>query len=171
MSATALTPMRWWDLDDVLDVEVPSFGADAWSREAFLSELAEAGSRRYLVLRDTTTGGLLGYVGVATLGADADVQTLAVAPGQRGRGIGRELVDLAREEARDAGARYLGLEVREDNHAAVALYTAAGFRAQGRRPGYYAGGQPSAPRVAAVLMQGELGRPVVPMADGREEAR
>ena len=37
--------MRWWDLDDVMAVEAPSFGPDAWTREGFLSELAERGSR------------------------------------------------------------------------------------------------------------------------------
>lgn len=154
----SITQMRWWDLDDVLAVEVPSFGPDAWSRETFLSELAERGSRRYRLLRDPGSSALRGYVGVAAAGADADVQTLAVAPGQRGRGLGRTLVELAKEQARDAGARRVRLEVREDNDAALALYTATGFRPRGRRPGYYAGAA-GGPRTAAILMQADLDRP------------
>ncbi|WP_380167195.1 GNAT family N-acetyltransferase [Jannaschia sp. R86511] len=157
-------PMRWWDLDAVMAVEQPSFGPDAWTREGFLSELAERGSRTYLVLpRDAAGAGgavpgpLLGYVGVAAHGPDADVQTLAVDPGRRGGGLGRCLVDLARAAAAAAGARRLGLEVREDNVAAQALYRSAGFRPQGRRPGYYAPTEPGGPRTTAVLMQADLG--------------
>lgn len=166
--------MRWWDLDDVMTVERPAFGPDAWTREMFLSELAEGRSRRYVVLRpvDQAVGAtdapaparagtpgaavLAGYVGVATHGPDADVQTLAVDPARRGRGLGRLLVDLARSQAREAGARRLGLEVREGNEAALALYTSAGFRSQGRRPGYYAPSTPGGPRTAALLMQVDL---------------
>lgn len=159
--------MRWWDLDDVMTVERPAFGPDAWTREMFLSELAEGRSRRYLVLRPAAGPGptgagtpdaaaLAGYVGVATHGPEADVQTLAVDPARRGRGLGRLLVDLARSQAREAGARRLGLEVREGNEAALALYDAAGFRAQGRRPGYYAPSTPGGPRTAALLMQVDL---------------
>ena len=96
---------------------------------------------------------LVGYVGVAAHGPDADVQTLAVAPARRGSGLGRRLVALAVEAARAAGARRLGLEVREDNAAALALYGAAGFVRQGRRPGYYAPVDGRGPRVAALLMQ------------------
>lgn len=172
--STGARPMRWWDLDDVLAVEGPSFGPDAWTREGFLSELAERDSRTYLVLQRAPGAGegtdreasgpqdepapkpLLGYVGVVTHGPDADVQTLAVDPDRRGEGLGRALVDLARAAAAGAGARRLGLEVREDNTAAQALYRSAGFRRQGRRPGYYAPTRPGGPRSAALLMQVDL---------------
>lgn len=159
--------MRWWDLDDVVAVEGPSFGADAWSREQVLSELAQGRSRRYLVLREApgeapadipapaTDGPLLGYLGVAVHGPDAEVQTLAVAPSARGRGLGRALVTRARAVAREAGARRLGLEVREDDPVAVGLYTGAGFTRSGRRPGYYAARDGSG-RTAALLMDTEL---------------
>jgi len=155
---TSSRRMRWWDLDDVMAVEAPSFGPDAWTREAFLSELAERDSRRYVVLQPTDgpRAGLVGYVGVVTHGPDADVQTLAVDPARRGEGLGRVLVDVARNQAAAAGARRLGLEVREGNAAAIGLYGAAGFRRQGRRPGYYAPMSPGGPRTAALLMQVDL---------------
>lgn len=139
-------------------VEAPSFGPDAWTREGFLSELAERDSRRYVVLLPAggSRAGLLGYVGVVTHGPDADVQTLAVDPRRRGEGLGRLLVDVARTQAAAAGARRLGLEVREGNDAAIRLYGAAGFRRQGRRPGYYAPTIPGGPRTAALLMQVDL---------------
>jgi ribosomal-protein-alanine N-acetyltransferase len=171
VSGTRFRRMRWWDLDEVVAVEGPSFGADAWSREQVLSELAQGRSRRYLVLREVpgeasadaagegralaADGPLLGYVGVAVHGPDAEVQTLAVAPSARGRGLGRALVTRARAVAREAGARRLGLEVREDDPVAVGLYTGAGFTRSGRRPGYYAA-RDGGGRTAALLMDTEL---------------
>lgn len=155
--------MRWWDLDAVLRTEVPAFGPDAWSREAFLSELAGPG-RHYLLLHedagagDAAEGqaGAAGYLGVVVNGPDAELQTVAVAPQRRGRGLGRLLLQRALEVARQAGARRLHLEVREDNAPAVALYTSAGFERTGRRPGYYAAASPGGPRTAALLMRADL---------------
>lgn len=155
VTSTTGTPtrrLRWWDLEEVLAVEGPAFGADAWSREAFLSELAGPG-RHYLLAGDGTVDG---YLGVAVNGPDAELQTIAVAPRRRGRGLGRLLLQRAVEVAAQAGARRLHLEVREDNAAAVALYTSAGFSRQGRRPGYYAAASPGGPRTAALLLQADL---------------
>ena len=166
-AAGTVAPMRWWDLDDVRAVEVPSFGPDAWTRESFLSEMGQPG-RRYRVLRGTD-GELLGYLGVAVHGADAELQTLAVAPGRRGRGLGRRLVGVAVDVAREAGARRLDLEVREQDPVAVAVYQGAGFRRQGRRPGYYSPAEPGGERVAALLMRLDLParpRPVGPPETG-----
>ena len=153
-SSPAVTPMRWWDLDDVCAVEVPCFGPDAWSRESFLSELGQPG-RRYQVVRDQD-GSLLGYVGVVVHGADDELQTVAVAPVARGRGLGRRLVGVAVDEARAAGARRLDLEVREADPVAVGLYRAIGFRRQGRRPGYYSPAEPGGERGSALLMRLDL---------------
>lgn len=146
--------MRWWDLDEVLAVEVASFGPDAWSRETYLSELAGPG-RTYELHRDEH-GAVTGYVGVAVNGADADLQTVAVAPARRGEGLGRRLLGRAAELARAGGARRLHLEVREDNTPAAELYGSAGFRPVGRRPGYYAPAAPGGDRVAAVTMHADL---------------
>lgn len=150
----AVAPMRWWDLADVRAVEVPSFGPDAWTVESFLSEMGQPG-RRYRVLRDAD-GTLVGYLGLSVAGADAELQTVAVAPGRRGTGAGRRLVGVAVDEARAAGARRLDLEVRETDPVALGLYSSAGFRRQGRRPGYYSPVEAGGERVAAVLMRLDL---------------
>lgn len=149
-----VSPMRWWDLDDVREIEVPSFGPDAWTRESFLSEMGQEG-RRYRVLRDEA-GSLLGYLGVSVHGTDAELQTVAVSPGHRGRGLGRHLLEVAVDVARQAGARRLDLEVREHDPVAVGLYEGSGFRRQGRRPGYYSPAEPGGERVAALLMRLDL---------------
>lgn len=52
---------------------------------------------------------------------------IAVHPGARGRGIGRQLVARALHEAKSAGRAHAWLQVVSDNHAAYRLYKAFGF--------------------------------------------
>jgi len=68
---------------------------------------------------------------------EAELLTLAVDPTMRRRGIGRRLLGRIEGEAAARGARRLFLEVAADNHAAIALYRAAGYGDIGRRPAYY----------------------------------
>ena len=131
-----LRPMRWWDVEPVVALERVLFGATAWTPEAFWSELAHPDTRAYLVAEDPG-GALLGYAGVMTPGAEADVQTIAVAPDAQGRGIGGTLLEALVEQARAAGATSLLLEVRADNSAAIALYERHGFDRIAVRRRYY----------------------------------
>ena len=80
---------------------------------------------------------------------EATLLTIAVAPIARRLGLGRALVVDFLTQSRQRQATSAFLEVAETNHAACALYTAAGFAPTGRRKGYYrAAGQ----RVDAILM-------------------
>lgn len=56
------------------------------------------------------------------------VQDLYVAPGTRGRGLGRELIEAVRRRAAEQGARYVKLTVYDRNPAALAFYHAMGFQ-------------------------------------------
>lgn len=62
-----------------------------------------------------------------TAGAECYLAELYVAPGQRGRGLGRELVVSALETARARGADRIELGTSEDDVAARALYESVGF--------------------------------------------
>ncbi|WP_088289689.1 ribosomal protein S18-alanine N-acetyltransferase [Kineosporia sp. A_224] len=131
-----LRPMRWWDVAAVHALEQTLFGATAWTAEAFWSELAHPDTRTYLVA-EGPAGDLLGYAGVMTVSADADVQTIAVAPAAQGRGLGGTLLEALVERARAAGATSLLLEVRADNAPAIALYERHGFDRIAVRRRYY----------------------------------
>ena len=52
---------------------------------------------------------------------------LAVAPEQRGRGLGRHLVHVAERDLAGRGCPKVNLQVRADNRAAVAFYEALGY--------------------------------------------
>jgi ribosomal-protein-alanine N-acetyltransferase len=138
-----LRPMRWWDVERLLPVERALFGDTAWSAEAFWSELAHPRSRWYLVAEsdapDAPDGSdaVLGYAGLMVSGAEADVQTVAVAVAAQGRGTGALLVGALVAEAAARGATSLLLEVRADNPAAIALYVRHGFEQIAVRRRYY----------------------------------
>lgn len=130
-------PMRWWDIPDVHALESELFAVDAWSVEQFWAELA-APTRDYLVA--TSGPVVVGYGGTSTVGPDADLQTIAVAPAAQGTGAARTLLRALLDRAAGRGARRIVLEVRADNERAQALYARFGFAQIARRARYYADG-------------------------------
>lgn len=105
-------------------------GDDPWSPEAFLEALAAG--HHYLSAREGDS--LIGYAGLARVGAEAEIHTLAVAPSHQRRGVGRALLRAVLDHA--VGATVF-LEVRIDNESAIRLYRSEGFVVVGIRRGYY----------------------------------
>jgi ribosomal protein S18 acetylase RimI-like enzyme len=60
-----------------------------------------------------------------------NIHDLAIKPGRRGQGIGRQLLDVVAQRARDLGCYSVTLEVGGNNRNARALYEAVGFRQAG----------------------------------------
>ncbi|MFN4003042.1 ribosomal protein S18-alanine N-acetyltransferase [Microcella sp.] len=138
------------DLDAIMALEIATFPSDAWSREMMAAELS-APHTRYVVAQ--VADAIVGYAGLsAPAGAtQADIQTIAVVPAHRGRGVGALLVRLLLDEARARGVDDVLLEVRADNPGAQRLYERHGFAAIAVRPRYY---QPD--DVDAVVMRWEV---------------
>ncbi len=105
-------------------------GDDPWSAEAFLEALASG--HHYLAAREGSW--LVGYAGLARVGAQAEIHTLAVDPAHHRRGVGRALLRAILDHA--VGATVF-LEVRTDNESAIALYRSEGFVVVGTRRRYY----------------------------------
>jgi ribosomal-protein-alanine N-acetyltransferase len=133
-----LTRMRWWHIDDVLPLEQDLFVDDRWTARTYWSELAQLGTRHYLVALDGEQ--VVGYAGLCDYPDEAFVQTIAVARHAQGRGLGARLLQALLDEAARRGQRRVLLEVRAGNDRAIALYERFGFRRSGVRRGYY---QPS----------------------------
>lgn len=72
-------------------------------------------------------------------GYSGRIYSVAVAPDARGLGAGRKLTRALLAELSDVRRVYL--EVRPDNHAAIALYESLGFERVRDLPNYYAPGQ------------------------------
>ncbi len=69
------------------------------------------------------------------------ILNVAVDPGHRRCGIGRDLLAEALAEARRGGMPEVTLEVRPGNAPARAMYRSFGFREVGLRPRYYDTGE------------------------------
>jgi ribosomal-protein-alanine acetyltransferase len=129
------------DLDAIMRLETSTFTSDAWSRGTMRAEL---GSRHgYYLVAEPAPGhpdaAIAGYAGLLAplASGQADIQTLAVAPDARRRGLGRALMVALLAEARERRATEVFLEVRADNPSAQALYVSLGFEQIAVRPNYY----------------------------------
>lgn len=98
---------------------------------------------KHLCLVADTDGVPAGFlVGRQVAPGEHEILNLAVDPARRRHGIARSLL-----EAAISPQQAWFLEVRESNQAAIALYTAAGFRPSGRREKYFRD-----PTEAAIVM-------------------
>jgi len=85
---------------------------------------------------------------------EAEVLTLATDPAKRRQGLARKALAKGEAQAHAKGAKSVFLEVAEDNMAARALYTAAGYLQVGHRPNYYL--PKNAAPVAALVLRKDL---------------
>ncbi len=132
MSIT-ISPMTPGIVPQVAALEAASFSTP-WSRRSIEEELSNPWAI-WLVAREEEA--LAGYLGVQYGPDGGDILTIATAPHLRGRGVARELLEAMSRLLREKGLKWLTLEVRPSNGAALGLYTALGFRQVGRRPRYY----------------------------------
>ena len=69
-----------------------------------------------------------------------EIESLAVLPGHRGRGLGGELLDGLERSLADQGVGDLVLGLLPGNAGAARLYERRGYRAFGAKAGYYEDG-------------------------------
>jgi ribosomal-protein-alanine N-acetyltransferase len=147
-----ITPLGVDDLDELMAIERAAYRAP-WSREVFVEELQREWGH-VDVLRDPPGGALRGFVNYWLIRDEVHVLNLATHPEWRRRGYGARLVEHVVAFAVAQRCRYVTLEVRRSNRAAIRLYRAHGFRPVGIRPNYYA-----EDREDAIVMLLELSEP------------
>jgi ribosomal-protein-alanine N-acetyltransferase len=106
--------------------------------------------RNVVAQRMTLGTKLIGFIFSRCAADEAEILSVAIAPGWKGRGFSRQLLDLHLRRLAGIGVRSLYLEVGESNMPACRLYRRAGFREVGRRQGYYDDG-------AALVLRRDLG--------------
>jgi [ribosomal protein S18]-alanine N-acetyltransferase len=128
------------DVPVLAALEVACF-THPWTAGQIEDEVAGAGPGGVLVLegrRGPDGGGrILAYGAFRLVLDELHVMTLAVAPGERRRGLARWLLGFALGRAARAGARRALLELRVGNREALSLYESLGFRRIGLRLEYY----------------------------------
>jgi ribosomal-protein-alanine N-acetyltransferase len=109
--------------------------SDPWSRGSIRETIGMPGMFAWLAVDPAER--VRGYVFCREVAGEAELLNIAVDPGLRRSGLGRELLTSAITWAEGRGATEIFLEVRASNAGAIALYEGHGFRAVGRRRDYY----------------------------------
>jgi ribosomal protein S18 acetylase RimI-like enzyme len=109
---------------------------EPWSEAGFAEEIQVPDARVWLV-RDPA-GAPIAYLVAHRVLDEIQILSLAVAAGQRRRGLGRALVEHALAEELALATAHL--EVRSNDAGAQAFYASLRFRPVGRRIGFYPGG-------------------------------
>ena len=123
------------DLAAISQIQDAAPGAAQWKPHDYLA---------YQCLVAEREGAVVGFLVARTIGLEAEILNLAVAPGMRRQGIGRRL--LGEMLARHPGQVFL--EVRESNESARRFYERLGFKSAAKRLQYY-----SNPPDSAIVMK------------------
>lgn len=132
-----IRPMSPGDVDEILEIEKKSFKMP-WSKAAFLAELANPFSYKFVAVEDKR---VVGYIVLWDYNVAFHIANIAVHPERRRRGIGSMLLKKALELAKEMGIKSIYLEVRESNVAAQKLYEKFGFYRIGLKRNYYRDGE------------------------------
>jgi len=121
-----------------------------WGESEFEGMLSE---RNTLVHRLRLGRKIIGFVISRVGGDEAEILSIAVDAGHRGKGLSRNLLLTHLGYLAGRGVRAIFLEVEENNQPARRLYERAGFAVVGRRERYYRqGGE----QLNALLMRRDL---------------
>lgn len=135
MSDYELSTVQDSDIGMMSRIHTLSFD-DAWTGVMIRRILTMPGTFG-IVARQGRQWTVAGFALLRLAADECEVLSLAVAPEQRGAGVGGLLFDAAIDQASAAGAAKLFLEVAEDNDVARNLYSSRGLVPVGRRPDYY----------------------------------
>lgn len=133
--AAILRPFKESDVRIILRIERTCFADDAWTQEAFL-DYFRAGRSLFLVAE--IQGRAAGYIIARFAPHGAEIDSLAVLPRHRRKGIATQLMKAAMRRLRRGGAGTVWLTVQSKNQRAIWLYRKLGFVRSRTLPGYYA---------------------------------
>ena len=123
------------DLKRIVDVERESFGKDAWPANAFLEYWRESPELFLVALLGRR---IAGYSIARLTWRGAEIESIAVDPRYRSRGVAQALLDVTLVRL---GATALRLMVSTENEAALRFYRRYGFVRTRRVKHYYGHGR------------------------------
>jgi ribosomal-protein-alanine N-acetyltransferase len=127
------------DLERVVAIERASFGKDAWRPELFL-EYWRASPELFLIAKDRNRSAgapMAGYSITRTGWRGAELESIAVDPPYRGRGVAQALLHATITRLRSQGAAALRLMVSAENEPALRFYERFGFTRVRKVKRYY----------------------------------
>lgn len=120
------------DIKYIADLEKQCFSLP-WSENGILESMEHKTVFFVSLHKDLFAG----YIGVTAVADEGYINNIAVAKGHRNSGVGSLLLDRAITFSREQNLKFLSLEVRASNNAAISLYKKAGFVSEGIRKGFY----------------------------------
>ena len=137
----------------VANIEAIVQPQDAWSCQTLL-ELLEQDSINMLVVYaqdKNAKSNVIGYCLYQMVFEQAEILRIGTHPDYQRQGIASQTIDKLHKVLQSNQVENLLLEVRADNHAAIALYERQAFAVIHRRKSYYQ--SPNQPAVDALIMQ------------------
>lgn len=154
-----IRPMAGADLDVVQSLAAAVPTAPQWPRSAWLAAIdPNSTPRRIALVAASPHSAILGFAVVSLLPPQSELESIAIAPSARRRGLARLLVtellsqirsllsgnetllygnETVLSENRSLAVTELNLEVRASNYPAIALYRSLGFLQMAVRSRYY----------------------------------
>ena len=127
--------MKPEDIDRVIEIEQSAYGDHHWSKSSFMNELNNDLAWYYTLLNNKNE--VLGYAGTWHILEEAHITNIAVDKNHRRKKYGEALLKKVIDDCYAENIKYITLEVRVSNEAAIGLYTKYGFSSFGTRKGYY----------------------------------
>lgn len=137
----------------VANIEAIVQPQDAWSYQTLL-ELLEQDSINMLIVYaqdKSAKSNVIGYCLYQMVFEQAEILRIGTHPDYQRQGIASQIIDKLHKVLQSNQVESLLLEVRADNHAAIALYEKQAFAVIHRRKGYYQ--SPNQSAVDALIMQ------------------
>ena len=126
------------DLHEILAIQAKNPQAAQWPEGDYVRLAADSrGMLLVAELETMTPPKVLGFAAFYRIIDEAELLTMAVDPEHQRQGVGRALLQDARQRLLEAGTQRVYLEVRPSNHPALKLYYGAGFGLHSQRKDYY----------------------------------
>ena len=110
--------------------------ATPWTLDSINNELNNP-LAKYVIAQDSSTGDVIGFVGVWIIAGEGDITNIAVSPKYRQQGIASNLLIKLFEVCKTFDCNDITLELRSSNVPAQNLYKKFAFKEEGLRKGYY----------------------------------
>ena len=123
-------------LAQLAQIESGLFIYDAWSAAQINSLLAQP-FNHIIYATDELNQRLVGYCFYSHIFEDAEILKIGTCRDYQKQGIASQLLTAMAQMCQTMGAERMLLEVREDNHAAIAFYQKHGFEQIAVRKNYY----------------------------------
>ena len=121
------------DIDILTSLEMEIF-SDPWPAEAFIDGLVDA-DHVFLVVEIERQ--VAGYGSYYIEMGEGRLTNIAITPEFRRKSVAKKLLEHILGVVKKARCKYIFLDVRPTNEAAISLYSSYGFYEAYRRPEYY----------------------------------